>query len=156
MEYILVNWEDTEYWIEIKCGYAYRQIIIDSKNNVDISCKTDCLPEGIIKSEELEGKICNIDSETFERKWKSVCDEYSAIWEEDKRIYPCGTHIVGKVKYFFPQGVIIQIGTSLGVCDFKQSKEINMHIALSSGDNIAGVVEGYDETNMWLKIRTPF
>ena len=46
MNYIIIKYENEEFWIEIdKENYAIRQIII-SGDNIEISCINDCLAEG--------------------------------------------------------------------------------------------------------------
>lgn len=48
MNYIMIKYENEEFWIEIdKENYAIRQIII-SGDNIEISCINDCLAEGKI------------------------------------------------------------------------------------------------------------
>ena len=70
MNYIMIKYENEEFWIEIdKENYAIRQIII-SGDNIEISCINDCLAEGKIYLYELDGDITKIDKEKFDLKWK--------------------------------------------------------------------------------------
>ena len=65
MNYIMIKYENEEFWIEIdKENYAIRQIII-SGDNIEISCINDCLAEGKIYLYELDGDITKIDKEKF-------------------------------------------------------------------------------------------
>jgi len=83
-------YENVEYWIEIDdTGNALRQIIIGN-NDIQISCKTDCLAEGIIELEDLEGDIKLLDSNCFEKKWKSIINNFEASWGEQKSQYSIG------------------------------------------------------------------
>ena len=144
--------ENTQYWIETKEGYAFRQIVVENDEKIEISCRMDCLSEGVISIEELAGEIKEINFEIFEEKWNSVCESYKNEWNNDKNKYLIGMPVEGIVKYFFPQGVIVQIGKSLGVCDLQQLEKVNKGNTISNGMIISGTVEGYNETNMWVKI----
>ena len=57
MKYLLVETEIEKFWIEIGIdGYANRQIVIDEFKKIHISCLEDCLAEGVIDENDLEGK----------------------------------------------------------------------------------------------------
>ena len=153
MKYVLDMYENVEYWIEIDdTGNALRQIIIGN-NDIQISCKTDCLAEGIIELEDLEGDIKLLDSNCFEKKWKSIINNFEASWGEQKSQYSIGQYVRGRIKYFYPQGVILQIDKVQGICDYEELKIWNENTILQPGQIVKGIVSGYDETNMWIKVR---
>lgn len=153
MKYVLDIYENIEYWIEIDdTGNALRQIIIGN-NDIQISCKTDCLAEGIIELEDLEGDIKLLDSNFFEKKWKSIINNFEASWIEQKNQYSIGQYVQGRIKYFYHQGVILQIDKVQGICDYEEAKRRNENTILQPGQIVKGIVSGYDETNMWIKVR---
>lgn len=145
MKYLLINFEDEQYWLEIGTdGYALRQIIIDADKQTHVSCIEDCLAEGIIREGELDGKISTITQYEFESRWNIVTLEKRKSWDILKEQYPIGKVVECKVKYFYPQGCILEIGELRGICNVKPDVYPN--------DYIKGKVNGYDETNMWLLI----
>lgn len=149
MKYIHIEFDNIEYWIELDDeGYALRQVI-DDNGNIEISCKTDCLAEGSIKLEDLEGVINIINFNNFEEKWNSIIKKFRYVWNEDKKKYYIGRYIQGKIKYFYPQGVVLQIENSQGICYYNKKNRGDNNIG-GIGKDINGVVTGYDESNMWL------
>ena len=80
MKYLLIEFEEEEYWIEVGTdGYALRQIVFYNDKNVHISSLEDCLAEGPINENDLDGTIKLITKHEFEEYWnkatlkKGVC-----------------------------------------------------------------------------------
>jgi ribosomal protein S1 len=145
MKYLYINFDDEKYWLEIGTdAYALRQIIIDADNQTHVSCFEDCLAEGVVIEDELDGKISMITKVEFENQWNIATSEKRKTWVILKKQYPIDTVVVCKVKYFYPQGCILEIGDLQGICTVKSN--------VSPNDSINGKVIGYDETNMWLII----
>ena len=71
--------------------------------------------------------------------------------ETSKEKYPIGKIVEGKIKYFYPQGIVMQIGETKGIYQDKESKASN-EFSKYPLDTIKGKVKGYDEKNMWLII----
>lgn len=152
MKYWFINFEEEQYWIEVADdNIATRQIIKEADDIIRISCIEDCLAEGVINIEDLEGEIIKISSEEFEDKWKAEIKAYYKNWEFQKVKYPIGKIVEGEIKYFYPQGIIMQIGETKGIYQDKESKESNEYIKYPL-NTIKGKVKGYDEKNMWLII----
>lgn len=147
MEYILISFENIQMWMEIeKEGYALRQIVKDEDDIYHLSCMEDCLAEGVIKKEDLAGKIISIKKEEFEEKWNNLKKIYEEKWREIKRNNPIEKKINGKCKYYYPQGYILDVEGGLGL--LKDNSTIDVNI----GDIVQGIITGYDDINMWLLI----
>lgn len=145
MKYLLIEFEEEEYWIEVGTdGYALRQIIVDKDKNVHVSCLEDCLAEGIIDENELDGTIKFITQHDFNTNWKKVTQNKRKLWESQKMKYPIGERIQFKVEYLYPQGWVLKAEDLIGI----YGGEFN----LSFGQLVTGNVIGYDNINMWLRI----
>ena len=144
MKYIYIIYENIEYWIELdKDDYALRQIIVDN-GEIEISCKTDCLAEGVILLDELDGEVKIIDNIVFETKWNEVLLNTKTAWEQKKSDYPIGKKVTGTLKYFYPQGAVIQLEEIQGICANKLPADSTV------GSQLQCIVSGYDESNFWI------
>lgn len=150
MKYWLINLEEEQYWIEVTDdNIAIRQLVKEVGNVIRISCIEDCLAEGIVDVEELEGEILEISMEEFEKVWNTETKPYRNLWEIQKEKYEIGNIVEGKIKYFYPQGIIMQIGEVKGI--YVDNKENNTYRKYPL-DTIKGIVKGYDDKNMWIII----
>ena len=144
MKYILIICDKTEYWIEIDSySIAVRQLIFE-EGCVEMSCKTDCLAEGVIKAEDISGTVEYVTADSFETKWEDSLQKYLCEWQIQKEEFPIGKAVVASIKYFYPQGAILQVGTAQGVCSYKSSMRI--------GDTVKGKVVSYDDKNLWINV----
>ena len=117
MRYLIINFDNEQYWLEIADDdYALRQIIIDANGRFHVSCSEDCLTEGIINESELAGELHLITQYEFESKWAIATVEERKLWNILKNQYPIGKAVEGKALYSYPQGWILGIGQSLGIC----------------------------------------
>ncbi|WP_079506432.1 hypothetical protein [Mesobacillus jeotgali] len=145
MKYLLIEFEDEEYWIEVGTdGYALRQIVFDNDKNVHVSSLEDCLAEGPIDENDMEGKIKLITKHEFEENWNKATLKKRELWGIQKMEYAIGKEVCFKVAYNYPQGWVLKVEDLIGIysgdCD------------LSYGQWVKGRVLGYDEINMWLRI----
>lgn len=150
MKYWLINFEEEQYWIEVSDdNIAIRQLVKEVDNVIRISCIEDCLAEGEIDVDDLEGEIREISMEEFEKKWSIETKPYRNRWEIQKEKYQIGDIVEGKIKYFYPQGIIVQIDEVKGIyIDKKENNEYSEYPL----DIIKGIVKGYDDKNMWIVI----
>lgn len=145
MKYLLLERGKEKYWYELDDeGYAYRQIVLDEQGKIHVSCLEDCLAEGPVNEEELDGSINILLKTEFDILWQNTLEQYEKLWEEIKKRYPLGVWMQGEYIYAYPQGYIIK-----GV-DF---------IAIYKGDEPFCLkqlgeykVKSYDDTNMWLVV----
>lgn len=145
MNYIFMEFENEKFWIEVdKNGYAQRQII--SKEGIDLlSCRTDCLAEGIV---DIVNDCTQISSELFNEIWDKKSYDIRKIWNSEKAKYPIGTSVIGTIRYFYPQGIIFDLDNLQGCANFDCSKTSSLYPT----NLIRGSVCGYDECNMWILI----
>lgn len=145
MKYLLLERGKEKYWYELDDeGYAYRQIVLDEQGKIHVSCLEDCLAEGPVNEEELDGSITNLLKPEFDILWQNILEQYEKLWEEIKKRYPVGVWVKGEYIYSYPQGSIIK-----GV-DF---------IAIYKGDEpfclnqlVKYKVKSFDDKNMWLVV----
>ncbi|WP_019636962.1 hypothetical protein [Paenibacillus fonticola] len=145
MKYLLIEYEEEEYWIEVGSdGYALRQIIFDSDKTVHVSCLEDCLAEGPIDENEMDGTIKLITKHEFEENWNKATLKKRKLWGNQKMKYPIGKVVCFEVAYYYPHGWVLKVEDLIGIysgeCD------------LNYGQWVKGRVLGYDEINMWLRI----
>ena len=144
MKYIYIMCEGTEYWIELDNDNQALRQIIDDNGDIEISCKTDCLAEGAVLLDELDGNIEIIEKEVFETKWKDSLLDMRKEWEQKKGEYRVGSPVIGNFKYFYPQGAVIQLEGIQGICTDK------LPSSLVVGTQLQCIVTGYDEVNFWI------
>ncbi len=143
MQYLLICFDNEKYWLEItEQLIATRQIIIDENFQIHVSCREDCLAEGAIIANELEGTYKEISKEEFESQWMLALKPYYNEWLRIKRRYSIGTNVEGICKYFYSQGSIVE-GRDFFVV-YTGKKEL-----LCNGTLVAHVKK-YDEDNLWL------
>lgn len=143
MQYLLINFENEKCWLEMNEQLiALRQVIIDENFHIHVSCREDCLAEGIVELDELDGTYKEILQDEFERIWISALRPYCEEWLEIKEKYTVGQKIEGVCKCFYPQGAIIRGEDYVAV--YKGEKKVLFNEYL-----VAHIV-GYDEQNFWL------
>jgi len=70
-----------------------------------------------------------------------------------KKKYLLGSAVEGMVMYFYPQGVIFDLGNKAqGAADYAGCKKNSLKENMYPGHKITGTVIGYDEGNMWVVI----
>ena len=68
--YVRICFEREELYIELDAQeYAIRQLNIDELSGKHLSCREDCLAEGVICETDIEGNFQYISRELFEEKW---------------------------------------------------------------------------------------
>lgn len=145
MKYLLIEFEDEEYWIEVGTdGHALRQIVFDNEKNVHVSSLEDCLSEGPIDENDIEGKIKIITNHDFEENWIKATRKKKELWEVQKMKYAIGKEVCFRVAYNYPQGWVLKVEDLIGI----YSGDCN----LSYGQWVKGRILGYDEINMWVRI----
>ena len=145
MKYLLLQFAEEKYWYELDDdGYVYRQIVLDEHNQIHVSCLEDCLAEGPINEEDLDGIIINLTKQEFDTLWQSVLKKYRKQWEGIKKRYPVGACVQGVNSYSYPQGTVIRG---------------NDFIAIYTGDEpfclnklVQYKVKAYDDMDMWLVV----
>lgn len=151
MEYIYGKFENEEFWLELDEEYgAIRQMIL-SKNKIQISFRDDCLAEGIVNIEELDGDFEIIAREKFEDKWNKISMKIKDDFEEAKLRYKVGEIVSGNIlDKYNPFGIIISI--SENVQGQVERKNLNSK-GFDEGKEITGEICGYDEYTMRIKIK---
>ena len=150
MKYIYGSFEEEQIFIETDDeGYPIRQINIEN-NNTSVSCRTDCLAEGPILIDQLEGEFNIINKNVFFLQWEKAIKNYRKSWNNNKQIYTLNKSVLCSLKYFYPQGMILGLDNAQGICR-KWSKSIPKTI-LYPNTSFQGIVSGYDEDNLWIEI----
>ena len=107
--------------------------------------------ETIVSFHDIE----EISVEEFEAAWRIHLDQHAARWAEAKAAFPVGSAVVGCITIFFPQGVIVTLGSRIfGVADYAGARATTM-ASLYPRMQLTGVVAGYDEANQWIKLDSP-
>ncbi len=145
--YIHFVFDEEMFWIEIdRDSYATRQIIINSKDNVQLSCFEDCLSEGKLSKEDFDSSVEYISESEFSSLWLNLTLPNMEYWEKNKSSYEVGLILEGKVLYHYPSGWIIEVDKQLGLLVEDKALRVNESISVK--------VRGYDDTNMWLLLET--
>ena len=146
MTYIFVDFEGYKYWIEVNDeGTALRQVTIDENNITSISCLEPCLADQYVDTEN----DCEIISkDEFEEVWENAVLPYRKIWSTEKLKYKKGQNISGIIKYFYPQGAVLDLNKGYGGMTIENCREKPLY----PGCSVSGTISGYDEENMWILI----
>ena len=142
-------------YVETDDGCEIRHLsVIDQRfisSNMDL-----LLGEGQVDYTEVEEAI-PIPAEEFIDVWNTYLDKYLPRWTNIKANFPIGFEIVGFIKIFFPQGVIVSLGNNVwGLADYKKCQDSCARPEyMSSWHKITGIVRGYDEINQWIMIASP-
>lgn len=143
MQYFLLELEDEKYWLELDDnGYVTRQIVSDSRKELHVSCREDCLAEGTVDVEEMLGTIVKLSEWEFNDMWQSAISCYKKEWEKTKLKYPIGNYIQGICKFIYPQGAIIVGNDYMAVYKGNDDTEVNQLVSAK--------INMYDDVNMWL------
>ena len=145
MKYLLLKLDEEKYWFELgDDGCANRQIVLDECNRIHVSCLEDCLAEGTINEEEIEGSIINLTKKEFDDFWKSILKKEMKKWKYVKKKYPIGAYVQGVNSYSYPQGTIIKGNDFIAIYKGNESFSLNKLVRYK--------VKAYDELNMWLVV----
>lgn len=145
MKYLLLELDEEKYWYELDDeGYAYRQIVLDEHCQLHLSCFEDCLAEGPINEDDLEGSIIALSKPEFDILWENILKQYEKSWEDIKKKYPIGVCVQGEYSYSYPQGSIIKGDDFTAI--YKGDEPFFLH------QLVRYKVKSYDDINMWLVV----
>ena len=144
MTYIFVDFEGYKYWIEVNDeGTALRQVTIDENNITSISCLEPCLADQYV---DTENDCESISKDEFEKIWENAVLPYREKWNTEKQKYKKGQNISGVIKYFYPQGAVLDLGDVNGCMNIENCGNRPLY----PGYKVRGTILGYDEANMWV------
>lgn len=151
MQYIYFMFEEEAFYIELDAEQiALRQVICAQDKLPLVSCRTDCLAEGTICLEEIEGVYETLSQEAFEAVWTASTLEERKKWETTKEAFPIGKEVRAVIRYFYPQGIIVDLDGQMGCVHYETDQDKLGNSARYPGQQMYGRVAGYDETNMWI------
>lgn len=143
MQYFKIYFENEKYWLETNEQLiAQRQVVVDEDSNIHASCREDCLAEGIVEFNELDGTYKEILQDEFENMWTSALKPYCEKWLETKSKYLIGQKVEVVCKFFYPQGVIVMGEDYFAI--YKGRRKILFN------ESLVAQIVGYDEKNLWL------
>ena len=145
MKYLLLQSGKEKYWFELDDeGYANRQIVLDGHCQIHVSCLEDCLAEGPINEEDIDGSIINLSKQEFDILWQNILKKYEKWWEEIKKRYPIGVYVQGEYSYSYPQGSIIRGNNFIAIYKGNEPFRLKQLVRYK--------VKSYDDMNMWLVV----
>lgn len=143
MQYFKIYFENEKYWLETNEQLiALRQVVVDADSNIHASCREDCLAEGIVEFNELDGTYKEILQDEFQNMWTSALKPYCEKWLETKSKYLIGQKVEVVCKFFYPQGVIVMGEDYFAI--YKGRRKILFN------ESLVAQIVGYDEKNLWL------
>jgi len=127
---------------------AYRQVYVtENRSFVSIA------PDFYLSDQEVEmydGDV-EITEEAFEKIWKEATGLYRAAWEHVKGTYSLQDSVVGTIRMFYPQGVLIQLSEEgYAVADYDKLRQNTNPAHMYPGYQVQGTIKQYDELNFWL------
>src|SRR5258706_10452300 len=96
-------------------------------------------------------------ADEFNVVWQQHLQHHEARWSAAKKSFPINMPVIGCMKIFFPQGIVIQLGQQVfGVTDYWQAHSTaSPDFIMQTGRQISALVTGYDETNQWIELGSP-
>lgn len=144
---IYFQFENEEFWIEIGLdGYATRQII-KKGDLIKLSCRDDCLAEGIVDIAGIDADCEHLEGYAFEDIWCEFATQIRATWKEEIPNYPNGKTVSGVIKYFCLEGAVLELDNRMHACATIDKLPFEK---LYPGNMMTGVVQGHADSNMWL------
>jgi len=120
--------------------------------NLQAAHETYFLPEGSF-GDSIDS-ITEIEKATFDDVWNRSVQPYLAGWNELRSRIKTGDKIPGKIICFYPQGVVLNIEQRFyGVADYDECKGYLGAEKMYPGQHVELVLEGYDDVNMWVKLK---
>lgn len=111
------------------------------------------LPEGSLK--EILDELEIISKNDFEEMWESIIGKHRNEWELTKSSLDIGMEINAIIKYFYPQGVILDIGELfLGIANYEKCKAILGAEKMYPQTEIQLKIDFFDDENMWVGLST--
>ena len=86
-----------------------------------------------------------ISKNEFQELWYSCLARFSKQWKSVKTKYKIGSNVLGRVEYYYPQGIILK-GTDFtalyrGKNNYRLHEEVSVRIVKYDDDNMWFVVE---------------
>lgn len=149
IEYI----EVTDSGIHMRQLSVFKDYYISS--NVDLFLAEKPLLLEDVKNEE--NQIEPITKNEFSEIWQEYLNHHKSKWAKIKKAFPINKPVIGCIRVFFPQGIIVELGEQVfGVTGFKKAKAtVNSEFIMSTRYQITGIITGYDENNQWIKLDSP-
>ncbi|MBN1316004.1 MAG: hypothetical protein JXA42_11065 [Anaerolineales bacterium] len=148
-------------YIELEDGYTVRQISINGDriqaSNICYSRWGLMLGEGEIKI-DFDGpiQVSEISAQEFDRIWNDHLKRHQNRWSSAKSKFKLGTRVQGYIEIFYPQGVIVNLGSgALGVADYEECVASTAPENMYADHKISAVVMGYDEQYQWVVLGSP-
>ncbi len=148
------NRKEYDTYIEVKDGYAARQIMKNDKryiaSNREDSQMEFFLAEGEIKVSEIEG-VDIIDKLEFENIWNEHLKRLYPKWVKIKETFIPDMTVEGKIKVIYPQGIILEVSNNvIGVVNYDECIKNSEWKSIYPSNKVKARIKGYDEENMWL------
>ncbi len=147
-------------YIEVDREIIMRQLSVFAhhyiSSNVDLRLADQPFEYEEIADPHAEGIVVITDDE-FNAVWQEHLRRHETRWTESKKLFPINRTVIGCMKIFFPQGIIVQLGQrAVGVTDYWQAcATAHPGFIMGTGYQIASIVTGYDETNQWIELGSP-
>lgn len=156
--YIIDDEIATDY-IEVAGDTIMRQLSVFAdryiSSNVDLDLGEKPFEYEVVVEEYDEG-IVIITADEFDAVWQKHLQQHEARWLDAKKQFPINTPVIGCIKVFFPQGIIVQLGQQIfGVTDYAHARASTSPEFMYPRYQISGIVTGYDETNQWIELSSP-
>ena len=153
--------DDGVTYVETKDGYAWRQVTVNRAQSVASSIPDPthgmALAEGDTDWAALEEvEVTEISRAEFKTPWEASLRKHDVRWMASKHAYPEGTAAHGRLRCFFPQGVIVDLEhETIGVANYEECKVSARPEHLYPGHRVSARTAGYDDVNHWILLSQP-
>ena len=141
-------------YLETEGEVAFRMLTVLEDRYISSNIDFD-LPDQPCDYESVEDLI-PITPQEFDQVWNAHLEIHRAKWNATKKAFSVGMHVTGSIKLFFPQGTIVNLEhDAIGVADYGQCRASTQPEFMYPRHRIMAVVQGYDEANQWVILRSP-
>jgi len=108
------------------------------------------LPEGKCECTEADEII---SENVFTKTWKSFLEKHADNWNEIQSRLSVGMEISARIKYFYTQGVILDINEpflAILECEIKSLDRDKMYA--NTNQELKAKIERFDDENMWIVV----
>ncbi len=101
-------------------------------------------------------EVLAISQQEFDGQWRVHLNRHASDWGRAKRRYRPGSRVEGFIEIFYPQGVIVNIGSKfLGLANYAECKASTALENMSTRHKVVATLKGYDEENHWFLLASP-
>ncbi|WP_017812407.1 hypothetical protein [Paenibacillus shenyangensis] len=146
---------DEWYYESDTKGIVYRQIVKEHSKNPKLSNQRESqfyMAEHPIDVEDP--MLDSLQKVDFENEWIKLNADYMSEWEHAKKENGIGQEVKAMIEVIYPQGIIVRLNHTKypGLASYDEFAQNAQTKNIYPGVEIIADINGYDESNGWIKL----